>query len=185
MLFLTKVWIPPLYQSQARGVNQRSLHVDTETAGRCSHCGYQNPGWSDQFRFVSLSLYVCRDLKRREAQGVHLSFNSSAQLCCLMSSDVGRHPGDKLRPMPKHGSIILYVHGNQKARWDGQPRTATSTLLNYDPFAQLRSSVTGVVQFSFALRPQRLCGLLGTGAQDGHLHFHTAPVLSLTSLYVA
>ena len=36
--------------------------------------------------------------------------------------------------MPKYGSIILYVHGNQKARLDGQPRTATSTLtqlLNY------------------------------------------------------
>ena len=36
--------------------------------------------------------------------------------------------------MPKHGSIILYVHGNQKARYDGQLRTATSTLtqlLNY------------------------------------------------------
>ena len=30
--------------------------------------------------------------------------------------------------MPKHSSIILYVHGNQKARKDGQPRTATSTL---------------------------------------------------------
>ena len=39
--------------------------------------------------------------------------------------------------MPKHGSIILYVHGNQKARWDGQPRMATSTLtqlLNYEFF---------------------------------------------------
>ena len=37
--------------------------------------------------------------------------------------------------VPKHGSIILYVHGNQKARWDGQPSTATSTLtqlLNYE-----------------------------------------------------
>ena len=36
--------------------------------------------------------------------------------------------------MPKHGSINLYVHGSQKARYDGQPRTATSTLtqlLNY------------------------------------------------------
>ena len=36
--------------------------------------------------------------------------------------------------MPKHGSINLYVHGNQKVRWDGQPRTSTSTLtqlLNY------------------------------------------------------
>ena len=35
---------------------------------------------------------------------------------CLMSSDVMRHVRDKLWPMPKHGSIILYVHGNQKAR---------------------------------------------------------------------
>ena len=37
--------------------------------------------------------------------------------------------------MPKHGSINLYVHGSQKSRWDGQPRTATSTLtqlLNYE-----------------------------------------------------
>ena len=37
--------------------------------------------------------------------------------------------------MPKHGSINLYVHGNQKARYDGQPRPSTSTLtqlLNYD-----------------------------------------------------
>ena len=37
--------------------------------------------------------------------------------------------------MPKHGSINLYVHGNQKARLDGQPRTSTSTftqLLNYE-----------------------------------------------------
>ena len=37
--------------------------------------------------------------------------------------------------MPKQGSIILYVHGNQKVRYDGQPRTSTSTLtqlLNYE-----------------------------------------------------
>ena len=33
---------------------------------------------------------------------------------CLMSSDVSWHIRDKLWPMPKHGSIILYVHGNQK-----------------------------------------------------------------------
>ena len=30
--------------------------------------------------------------------------------------------------MPKHGSINLYIHGNQKAREDGQPRMFTSTL---------------------------------------------------------
>ena len=35
---------------------------------------------------------------------------------CLMSSDVSWHIRDKLWPMPKHGSVILYVHGNQKAR---------------------------------------------------------------------
>ena len=35
---------------------------------------------------------------------------------CLMSSDVIWHIRDKLWPMPKHGSINLYVHGNQKAR---------------------------------------------------------------------
>ena len=52
-----------------------------------------------------------------------------------MSSDVTRHIRDKLRPMPKQGSIQLYVHRNQKARQDRQPRTATSTLtqlLNYE-----------------------------------------------------
>ena len=35
---------------------------------------------------------------------------------CLMSSDVSWHIRDKLWPMPKHGSIIFYVHGNHKAR---------------------------------------------------------------------
>ena len=33
-----------------------------------------------------------------------------------MSSDVSWHIRDKLRPMPKHGSVLFYVHGNQKAR---------------------------------------------------------------------
>ena len=30
---------------------------------------------------------------------------------------------------------------------------------------------------SVALRPQKPVGLLGTGAEDGHLDFHTAPEL--------
>ena len=37
--------------------------------------------------------------------------------------------------MPKHGSMLLYVHRNHKAQQDGKPRTATSTLtqlLNYE-----------------------------------------------------
>ena len=48
--------------------------------------------------------------------------------CCLMSLDVGWHIRDKLRPVREHGSILLYIHGNQKARYDGRPRIATSTL---------------------------------------------------------
>ena len=36
--------------------------------------------------------------------------------CCLLSSDVGWHIRDKLRPMREHGSVLLYVHGNHKAR---------------------------------------------------------------------
>ena len=58
--------------------------------------------------------------------------------CCLMSSDVSWHIRDKLWPMPKHGSTILYVRGNQKVRSDRWPRTATSTLtqlLNYEDAA--------------------------------------------------
>ena len=41
--------------------------------------------------------------------------------CCLMSSDVSWHIRDKLWPVLKHGSINLYIHGNQKARQDRQP----------------------------------------------------------------
>ena len=58
-----------------------------------------------------------------------------------MSSDVIWHIRDKsvvTAMPPKHGSINLYVQGNQKARLDGQPRTSTSTLtqplLNNDFF---------------------------------------------------
>ena len=35
--------------------------------------------------------------------------------------------GNKLCPVPKHGSMLLYVHRNRKAHQDGKPRTATST----------------------------------------------------------
>ena len=34
-----------------------------------------------------------------------------------------------------------------------------------------------MIVWSVALRPQKTVGLLGTGAQDGHLDFHTAPEL--------
>ena len=53
---------------------------------------------------------------------------------------------------------------------DGEPRTATST------FTQLLSSAAPS-QFNVTLRPQRPYGLLGTGALEGRLDFHTAPEL--------
>ena len=49
--------------------------------------------------------------------------------------------------MPKHGSVTVYVHGNQKARYDGQSRTATvdslslSQVLNYDDDDELMLNV--------------------------------------------
>ena len=59
----------------------------------------------------------------RTAQDVHLDSHTApevdddaAQDVHLDSSDVIWHIRDKLWPMPKHGSVILYVHGNQKAR---------------------------------------------------------------------
>ena len=41
---------------------------------------------------------------------------SSSSRWCLMSSGVGWHIRGKLRPVREHGSVSLYVHGNQKAR---------------------------------------------------------------------
>ena len=38
-----------------------------------------------------------------------------------------------------------------------------------------------VVGFNDALRPQKPQGLLGTGSQDDHLDFHTAPGLCSSS----
>ena len=49
-------------------------------------------------------------------------------LRCLLSSGAGWHIRDKLRPVREHGSALLYAHGNHKARSDGKPRRATSTL---------------------------------------------------------
>ena len=38
--------------------------------------------------------------------------------------------------------------------------------------------------FSVALRPQKPSGLLGTGAQDSHFNFHTAPLLQDSFLFI-
>ena len=52
--------------------------------------------------------------------------SSSVVMQSLMSSDVGWRDWDKIRPVSKHGSMLLYVHRNHKAHWNGEPRTATS-----------------------------------------------------------
>ena len=62
--------------------------------------------------------------------------------------------------------VLLYVHKNRRLIRDGSPRTATST------FAPLLSFVVEVL-----LTSTETGGLLGTGAQDGHLDFHTAAEL--------
>ena len=64
----------------------------------------------------------------------------------FMSSDVGWLIRHKPWPVPKHGSVLLYVH-----RKDGKPRTATST------FTQLLNSekLSIDIQYLFAgLSPQ-------------------------------
>ena len=82
--------------------------------------------------WVLLYVHRNRRLIRTGAQDVHLDFHTAPELCpsayqpnallqakrlcCLMSSDVGWHIRDKLRPMPKHSSILFYVHGNHQAR---------------------------------------------------------------------
>ena len=61
-------------------------------------------------------LKAWEDLMWRTSEGSEFHGLMMMMSWCLMSSDVIWHIRDKLWPMPKHGSIILYVHGNQKAR---------------------------------------------------------------------
>ena len=61
------------------------------------------------------------EIEKRKEKGKESSKTSTFEdvmmmSWCLVSSDVSWHIRDKLWPMPKHGSINLYVHGNQKAR---------------------------------------------------------------------
>ena len=57
----------------------------------------------------------CSALEKKKGGGFFVCVMMMMMSWCLMSSDVIWHIRDKLWPMPKHGSIILYVHGNQKA----------------------------------------------------------------------
>ena len=60
--------------------------------------------------------YKTKVAKVKKKDWIHTPQRGSVWLCCLMSSDVGSHIRDKLRPMREHGLILLYVHGNHKAR---------------------------------------------------------------------
>ena len=66
---------------------------------------------------------------------------------------------------------LLYVHRNRRLIRDGEPRTSTST------FTQLLSSALGLLLLKCCFTSTETVGLLRTGAQDGHLDFHTAPEL--------
>ena len=67
---------------------------------------------------------------------------------CLMSSDVGWHIRDKLRPMPKHGSINLSVHGSQTDSSGRPPRLSHSSwTMRYPPFNALLLNCHGVHTF--------------------------------------
>ena len=54
---------------------------------------------------------------------------------------------------------------------DGEPRTTTST------FTQLLSSEKMMIMVECCFTSTETVGLLGTGAQDGHVDFNTAPEL--------
>ena len=72
---------------------KKSLHMDTETAERCSHCDCQAKTVLTSFLLLQMLLYVHLDNNR----DIHLDFHAVpvAQLmmmmmmCGLMSSDVG------------------------------------------------------------------------------------------------
>ena len=73
-----------------------------------------------QYCFTSTgTIRTIRDGEPRKSTSTFTQLLSSVRTLmmkwCLMSSDVSWHIRDKLWPMPKYGSINLYVHGNQKA----------------------------------------------------------------------
>ena len=75
--------------------------------------------WSDTTTTIIKHDIHCRHTTTRFSngtEGTDITMMMMMMSWCLMSSDVIWHVRDKLWPMPKHGSIILYVHGNQKAR---------------------------------------------------------------------
>ena len=115
-------WVPNL-SAGAGGSVDRCVEIECPISG-ITNCSivWREKKW-------------CKKCRQQGFSTWSVTTDSFFWMCCLRSSDVGWHIRDKMRPMLKHGSILLYVHGNHKVHDDGQPRTATSTLtqlLNYD-----------------------------------------------------
>ena len=131
----------PVHTSVRRNQASRS---SSQRPGRRMHCSYTctsacSPGQRDQQGTSQCSCLpsspggtcTCRWPGRSDRWRSRTFLRSSGQRYlldrlkyteellmmkwCLMSSDVGWDIRDKLWPMPKHGSINLYVHGSQKA----------------------------------------------------------------------
>ena len=104
-----------------------SLFGNIKTCVVVSFSGATSVQWSDVEHALCAFSGVCWDYfqvfhrfgcaKWKYCEKWHLPVPKMMMMSwCLMSSDVIWHIRDKLWPIPKHGSIILYVHGNQKAR---------------------------------------------------------------------
>ena len=68
---------------------------------------------------------------------------------------------DKLHPVPKHGSMLLYVHRKYKVHSDGEPRTATSTFTQLWPYCCPHGPIyrfTVVPLSSVPNKPYGFCG---------------------------
>ena len=87
--------------------------------------------------------------------------------------------------MPKHGAINRYVHGSQKARWDGQLRTSTSTLtqlLNYDYDIDNTMQLFREIPFFGATEeadPSRAICCMGVGMKADRMRIVIIPVPSI------
>ena len=92
-------------------------HTYTHTRARARACTHTHAYTHTHMHTDRLTFFYFMLLNgSRNSLRHHVYTNAPLMKWCLMSSDVGWHIRDKLKPMPKHGSINLYVHGSQKAR---------------------------------------------------------------------
>ena len=92
------------------------LSKSWETSPRYNRTGWlgvkhQVTSYLGELEFETVWFYCLTSYQngyRRKTKHVFPAGSISLMKWCLMSSDVGWHIKDKLRPMPKHGSINLY-----------------------------------------------------------------------------